>query len=97
MFIFKIFLDLANSSSEILSLSLLSSSKRTEYNSYECDPGPSILIPKSPESEKCELRPDAPSTKLCLYIRFVIALQYIPLPGPPDENDVAFPINVFMT
>jgi len=42
------------------------------------------------------LIPEAPSTKLCLYIRFVIALQYIPFPGPPDENEVAFPIKVFI-
>lgn len=56
-----------------------------------------MLIPKRPESEKWWLIADAESTKLCLYMRLVIALQYIPLPGPPDEKLVAFPIRVFIT
>lgn len=77
--------------------SLFNSSTNTPISSYEWDPGPSMLIPNNPESEKLELREEAPSMKLCFYIRLVIALEYIPLPGPPAEKLVAFPIKVFIT
>lgn len=97
IFILRIFLALFNSSSGIFSLSLFISSTATLINSYEWDPGPSIVRPNNPESEKWELIAEAPSTKLCFCIRLVMALQYIPFPGPPDEKLVAFPIKVFIT
>jgi hypothetical protein len=97
IFIFKMFLALFNSSSLMFYFSLFISSTKTLINSCEWDPGPSIVIPNNPESEKCELIEEAPSTKLYFYIRLVMALQYIPLPGPPDEKLVALPIKVFIT
>ena len=66
-------------------------------SSYEWDPGPSICMPKSPESVKWVFTAEAPSTKLCLCIRLVMALQYIPLPGPPEEKPVALPIRDYIT
>lgn len=95
-FIFKRFLALLSSASWMGSLSLLSSSTATWRSSAEWDPGPSTLIPKRPESVKWELMHEAPSMNPCCYIRLVTALQYMPLPGPPEENAVADPMRVFM-
>ena len=91
------FLARASSTSEIGSLSLLSSSTATLINSAECEPGPSTVIPKIPLSVKWELIEEAESTKSCYCIMFVTARQYIPLPGPPELKAVHEPSNVFAT
>ena len=56
-----------------------------------------MVIPKRPESVKWELMAEAPSTKLFFYIKLVMALQCMPLPGPPEEKAVADPISWFIT
>ena len=49
-------------------------------SSAEWDPGPSIFIPKSPESVKCELITEAESTKSLYFIK-LLALAF-PEPKP---------------
>ena len=97
MFILRMFLALASSYSGIGSRSLWSSCIRAPISSAECDPGPSMDIPKRPESVKWELMELAESTKLYYCIRLVTERQYMPLPGPPEEKAVAEPRRVFMT
>lgn len=55
------------------------------------------MIPNSPESVKWLPITLAESIKLCFYIKFVTARQYMPLPGPPELNAVALPIKVLAT
>ena len=81
----------------MLFLNLLNSSTPAYNNSKECEPGPYKFIPKRPESVKWLPITLAESTKLFFYIKLVTARQYIPLPGPPELNDVALPIKVRIT
>ena len=63
-------------------------------SSAEWEPGPSIVMPKRPESVKWELMAEAESTNSYCCIRLVMARQYMPLPGPPELKAVALPMSV---
>lgn len=58
---------------------------------FTCWCGPPTVRPKRPWSMKCSLIKDAFYTQGTLLSKFLVHLECMPLPGPPDENEEALP------